>query len=143
MQSEQFFRHPVTDVPPTADLMALDPGSGSARLIHACSLGAYCLSKPCNKMALISQMHRNDRESVHGRPSSPLGYDWLCAPETVNLSLLLCLYVLFALFLPCPPGDHALTPNPKFHLVPPRTLNQHLVTANLQEPSYNLVGPSR
>lgn len=58
------FLHPASDIPLTVCLLSCGPSSGFVCLIRACCGGAYCLCKPCNTMALISQMHGNDWESM-------------------------------------------------------------------------------
>lgn len=58
------FQHPASDNPLTGCLHSCGPSAGFVCLIHACSEGAYCLCKSCNTMALISQMHSNDGESI-------------------------------------------------------------------------------
>lgn len=58
------FQYPASDNPLTGCLHSCGPSAGFVCLIHACSEGAYCLCKSCSTMALISQMHSNDGESI-------------------------------------------------------------------------------
>lgn len=58
------FQHPASDNPLTGCLHSCGPSAGFVCLIRACSEGAYCRCKSCNTMALISQMHSNDWESI-------------------------------------------------------------------------------